>query len=60
MTTFEGPQWTHHSLYFFKWTNPGLFFVYFHLFLIPTSIIQIEKSIDGLCLGFEPGGAAGW
>ena len=29
--------------YFFK--NPGLFFVYFHSFLITISI-QIEKSVD--------------
>ena len=26
--------------------NPGLLFVYCHPFLIPTSIIQIEKSVD--------------
>ena len=36
----------------------GLFFVCFHSFIIPTSIIQIEKSIDDV-LGFEPG-ATGW
>ena len=34
------------------WSNPGLFFVYFRPFLIPTSItisiIQIEKSVDGV------------
>ena len=30
-----------------KWANPGLFFVYFHSFLITISI-QIEKSIDGV------------
>ena len=34
------------------WANPGLFFVYFCPFIIPTSITisitQIEKSIDGV------------
>ena len=33
---------------FKKWANPGLFFVYFRLFPITISIIQIEKSIDGV------------
>ena len=33
--------------FFLKWANPGLFFVYFHSFLITISI-QIEKSIDGV------------
>ena len=31
-----------------KWADPGLFFVYFHYFLDTISIIQIEKSIDGV------------
>ena len=44
--------------YFFKWANPGLFFVHFLPFLITISIIQIEKA-QMVCLGFEPG-AAGW
>ena len=35
-----------------KWANPGLFFVYFHPFIITISIIQIEKSVDGV-LGTE-------
>ena len=34
-------------LLFKKWTNPGLFSVYFRSFLITVSI-QIEKSIDGV------------
>ena len=34
-------------MFFFKWPNPGLFFVYFHSFLVTISI-QIEKSIDGV------------
>ena len=33
---------------FNRWANPGLFFVYFRPFLITISIIQIEKSIDGV------------
>ena len=33
-----------------KWANPGLFFVYFRPFLITISIIQIEKSIDGVLM----------
>ena len=33
---------------FKKWANPGLFFVYFCSFLITISIIQIEKSVDGV------------
>ena len=37
---------------FFKWANPGLFYVYFRPFLIPIwiiiSIIQIEKLVDGV------------
>ena len=36
-----------------KLAYPGLFFVYFCPFLITISIIQIEKSIDGV-IGFEP------
>ena len=31
-----------------KWASPGLFFVYFRPFLVTISIIQIEKSIDGV------------
>ena len=31
-----------------KWANPGLFLICFRYFLDPISIIQIEKSIDGL------------
>ena len=35
--------------FFKKWTNPGLFsFFYFRSFLITNSIIQIEKSVDGV------------
>jgi len=44
--------------FFKKWANPGLFSVYFRPFLITISIIQIEKSLDGV-LGFEPA-PAGW
>ena len=33
---------------FFIWANPGLYFVYFRPFLITISILQIEKSIDGV------------
>ena len=36
------------KLFIKKWANPGLFFVYFHYFLITVSIIQIEKSLDGV------------
>ena len=36
------------GLYFNRWANPGLFFVYFRPFLITISIIQIEKSVDGV------------
>ena len=32
----------------FNYLNLGLFFVYFRLFLVTISIIQIEKSVDGL------------
>ena len=32
--------------------HPGLFFVYFRPFLITISIIQIEKSVDGV-LGIQ-------
>ena len=39
-----------------KLAYPGLFFVYFCPFLITISIIQIEKSIDGV-IGFEPAAA---
>ena len=39
---------------FFKWANPG-FFVYFHYFLDTITIIQIEKSIDGV-LGIQTRG----
>ena len=37
-----------------KWANPGLFFVYFHSFLVTISI-QIEKSVDGV-LGIQTQG----
>ena len=37
-----------------KWANPGLFFVYFRYFLDTISIIQIEKSVDGV-LGIRTG-----
>ena len=40
---------------FFKWANPGLFLVYFRSFLITISIIQIERSIDGV-LGIQTQG----
>ena len=40
---------------FLKWAS----FVYFCLFLVKISILKIEISIDGVCLGFEPG-AARW
>ena len=33
---------------FFKWANPGLFYVYFCPFLITISIKQIEKRVDGV------------
>ena len=33
---------------FFIWANPGLYFVYFRPFLITISILQIEKSVDGV------------
>ena len=46
------------SIIFFKWFNPGLFFVYLRSFLVEISPIQIEKSWM-VCLGFEPG-ATGW
>ena len=36
------------SFFLKKWANPGLFFVYFRYFLDTISIIQIEKSIDGV------------
>ena len=42
------------ALPFFKLANPGLFFVYFHSFLVTISI-QIEKSIDGV-LGIQTRG----
>ena len=35
-------------LFLKKWANPGLFLVYFRSFLITISIIQIEKSVDGV------------
>ena len=38
-----------------KWAYPGLFLVYFRPFLITISIIQIEKSIDGV-LGVQTHG----
>ena len=34
-------------MFFFKWANPGLFFVYVRTFLL-TIKMQIEKSIDGV------------
>ena len=34
--------------FFKKWANPCLFFVYFRPFLTTSSIMQIEKSIDGV------------
>ena len=33
-------------IFFLKWANPGIFFVYFRPFLITISIIQIENSVD--------------
>ena len=42
---------------FLIWANPGIFLFYFRPFLIPItiSIIQIEKSVDGL-LGIQTWG----
>ena len=37
----------HRAWYFFKWANPASF-VYFRPFPITISIIQIEKSFDGV------------
>ena len=42
-------------LFLKKWANPGLFLVYFRSFLITISIIQIERSIDGV-LGIQTQG----
>ena len=36
------------KLYVFKWANTGLFLFIFCPFLITISIIQIEKSVDGV------------
>ena len=36
------------KMFFFKWANPGLYFVYLRPFLITISIIRIENSIDGV------------
>ena len=44
-------------LFFFKkkWANPGLFLFIFRSFLVTISIIQIEKSVDGV-LGIQTWG----
>ena len=44
---FTGKEVSLNLLYFLKWANPGLFFVYFRYFHITISI-QIEKRIDGV------------
>ena len=36
------------KLSFSKWANPGLFVLYSRPFLITISLIQIEKSVDGV------------
>ena len=38
-----------------KWANPGLFLFIFCSFLVTISIIQIEKSVDGV-LGIQTWG----
>ena len=35
-------------LFLKKWANPGLFLIYFRLFLHDTIQIQIDKNIDSL------------
>ena len=41
------PYWTQSKFFLKKWASPGLFF-YFRSFLVTISILQIEKSIDGV------------
>ena len=36
------------TIFFKKMGHPGLFFVHFRSFLVAISIIQIEKSLDGV------------
>ena len=47
-----------------RWANPCLFLFILVLFsfikiIVSISTTQIEKSVDGVCMGFEPG-ATGW